>query len=173
MIRDGRPYSIENGFEDGELISELTYNEIRMVDEWIRKNIRRSRRILTGRTSYGLKHVLQNDTGIYLTNNAFKDAMLLSGYEPVDPNELNWRYRIILVKDVNYNTSPFFRWVRENYEMECTPEGDFADDMISDKDFPGLAEHDVIKNYLEGIAACDDALSVFEKLWKEYERAKN
>ena len=100
MIRDGRLYSIENGFEDGELISELTYNEIRMVDEWIRKNIRRSRRILTGRTSYGLKHVLQNDTGIYLTNNAFKDAMLLSGYEPVDPNELNWRYRIILVKDV-------------------------------------------------------------------------
>ena len=50
---------------------------------------------------------------------------------------------------------------------------DLADDMISDKNFPGLAEHDVIKCYLEGIAACDDALSVFENLWKEYERARS
>ena len=26
MIRDGRPYSNENGFEDGELISERRYD---------------------------------------------------------------------------------------------------------------------------------------------------
>ena len=172
MIRDGRPYSNENGFEDGELISERRYDEIRLVDEWIRKNIRRSRSILTGRTSYGLKHILQNDTGIYLTNNAFKDAMLLAGYSPVDPDELNWRYRIILVKEENYNTSPFFKWVKENYERECSPEGDFAEDMIYDKDFPGLAEHDVIRYYLDDIGACSEAISVFEDLWKEYERAR-
>ena len=42
----------------------------------------------------GIKHLLERDTGIYLTNNEFKDAMLQAGYEPVDPNELNWHYRI-------------------------------------------------------------------------------
>lgn len=173
MIRNGRPYTNENGFEDGELISELRYDKIRMVDDWIRANIRKSRRILSGRTSYGLKHILQHDTGIYLTNNAFKDAMLLSGYEPVDPDDLNWRYRIRLVKEEIYNTSPFCAWVKKSFEGEDSPEGDFAEDMIHDKDFPGLAEHDVIRYYLDNIGACNDAISIFEELWKEYERARS
>lgn len=30
-------------------------------------------------TSYGIKHILQSNTGIYLTNNEFKDAILLCG----------------------------------------------------------------------------------------------
>lgn len=46
------------------------------------------------KTSYGLKHILEHDTGIYLTNNEFKDAMLICGYEPVNPQELNWTYCI-------------------------------------------------------------------------------
>ena len=45
-------------------------------------------------TSYGLKHYLEHDTGIYVTNNAFKDAMLICGFEPADPHELNWHYCI-------------------------------------------------------------------------------
>ncbi|MBR0060268.1 MAG: hypothetical protein IJP68_02200, partial [Selenomonadaceae bacterium] len=45
-------------------------------------------------TSYGLKHYLQDEMDIYLTNNAFKDAMLQCGFEPVDWEELNWVYRI-------------------------------------------------------------------------------
>ena len=43
---------------------------------------------------YGLKHNLQRDTGLYLTNNEFKDAMLMCGYPPVDANKLNWYYCI-------------------------------------------------------------------------------
>ena len=46
------------------------------------------------KTSYGLKHILQRDTGLYLTNNEFKDAMLLCGYEPVNPDTINWNYCI-------------------------------------------------------------------------------
>ena len=33
-------------------------------------------------TSYGLKHVLERQTGIYLLDNAFKGVMLICGYEP-------------------------------------------------------------------------------------------
>lgn len=46
------------------------------------------------KSSYGLKHILEKDTGLYLTNNEFKDAMLMCGYEPINPNELNWYYQI-------------------------------------------------------------------------------
>ena len=41
-----------------------------------------------------MKHLLERDTKIYMTNNQFKDAMLLCGYEPVDERLLNWNYRI-------------------------------------------------------------------------------
>ena len=173
MIRNGRPYTIENGTEDRELISGLRYDEARIVEGWIRNNIRKSRTICEGRTSYGLKHILQHDTGIYLTNNAFKDAMLLAGYAPVNPNELNWRFRILLVKEQVYNTSPFFLWVKEKYEGNDSPEGDFAKDMACDRDFPSLAEPDIIRRYLMSIGACDDAMEVFEDLWKEYERERH
>ena len=60
----------------------------------------------------------------------------------------------------------------ENYDGEDSAKGDFAKDMVCDKDFPSLAEYDFIKRYLENVGACDAALEVFEKLWKEYERAR-
>ena len=94
MIRNGRPYTNENGFIDDELITSHPESEQLIVMNWIRENIRPRKSVLRKRTSYGIKHILQRDTGLYLTNNQFKSAMLLSGYEPSDPNELNWHYRI-------------------------------------------------------------------------------
>ncbi len=101
MIKNGRPYTIENGSVDDELIStiSLTDEERLLIKQWITDNIKPRKTILKHHTSYGMKHLLESDTGIYLTNNAFKDAMMLEGYNPVDPNELNWEYRISLKKD--------------------------------------------------------------------------
>lgn len=45
-------------------------------------------------TSYGLKHVFEKDTDIYLTNGQFKGAMLLAGFKPKDRTELNWNFNI-------------------------------------------------------------------------------
>ena len=106
--------------------------------------------ILAGRTSYGMKHILHDDTEVYLTNNQFKDAMLLAGYKPVDPNELNWRYWIALTRDINVNPSPFFRWIIR-YADESSPRGDFVRGMKLDFQFPALADHGIIQNYLERI----------------------
>ena len=94
MIKNGRPYSIENGSIDYALITDHPKEEINLVCEWIRSNFIRIKTPNYDKTSYGLKHILERDTGIYLTNNEFKDAMLMCEYEPVNPQELNWNYCI-------------------------------------------------------------------------------
>ena len=158
MIKNGRPYTNENGFTDGALITGREDAVVTAVDGWIRKNIRAGKKLLQGHTSYGMKHLLEHDTGVYLTNNEFKDAMLLAGYRPVNPNSLNWKYRIELTREINDNPSPFFRWAR-NFEADATPCGDFVRDMLRDFEFPVLAEHDVIARYLGRIGACSGAVA--------------
>ena len=161
------------GGVDGVTVEELG-NYIRENREKIitslrnRKNIRTGKKILQGHTSYGMKHLLEHDTGVYLTNNEFKDAMLLAGYRPVNPNSLNWKYRIELTREINDNPSPFFRWAG-NFEADASPCGDFVRDMLHDFEFPVLAEHDVIARYLGRIGACSGAVEAFEMLWREYE----
>lgn len=168
MIKMNRPYSVENGFIDASLITDRSLEEIETVMRWINNNIRPSDSVLIERTSYGLKHLLQHDTKIYLTNNEFKDAMMYAGYFPVDANALNWCYRIILTRDVNDNPSPFFKWVLNKYSGVNSPRGDFASDMAGDFSFPKVAHHDVIERYLNQIGACDGAVRAFESLWSEY-----
>lgn len=167
MIRNGRPYTNENGFVDEALITGRADEVITAVDGWIRKNIRTGKKILHGHTSYGIKHMLEHDTHIYLTNNEFKDAMLLAGYQPVNPKDLNWRYRIVLTRDINDNPSPFFHWAKK-FETDTTPCGDFVRDMLHDFEFPILAEHDIIARYLGRLGACSEAVEAFEELWREY-----
>lgn len=172
MIKNGRPYTNENGWEDSGLITEHSDDVRNKVESWINKNIHTARKILSGWTSYGLKHILEHDTGIYLTNNEFKDAMLKAGFSPVDPRELNWRYRIVLTRDINDNPSPFFKWAKR-YKKENSPCGDFVRDMLSDHDFPKTASHREISRYLHRIGACIGALAAFDELWRTYERKGN
>jgi hypothetical protein len=59
---------------------------------WIRDVLERGRG--EGRAnSYGLKHIYQRTTGVYVTNGVFKGAMRAAGYAPVDPGEQNWCFR--------------------------------------------------------------------------------
>lgn len=102
MIKNGKPYTNENGRTDNELLCGISQDSQKIVLSWIKENIIPRKSALYGLTSYGLKHYLENDTGIYLTSNQFKDAMLISGYMPVNQSELNWEYRIS-------KKSPIFR----------------------------------------------------------------
>ena len=167
MLKNNRPYTNENESIDKALVTDCKEAEIRIVGEWIRENIRPAKEILAGRSSYGLKHVLHQDTGVYLTNNQFKDAMLLAGYKPIDPNELNWHYCIALTREINVNPSPFFSWAAQ-FAEEDSPRGDFAGDMIRDFEFPALADRGIILRYLERIGACDGAIKAFKEMWKQY-----
>lgn len=50
---------------------------------------------LKSHTSYGMKHVFEGSpTGFYVSNGQFKGAMLIAGFVPVNPHELNWIYKI-------------------------------------------------------------------------------
>lgn len=172
MIKNGRPYSNENGYIDDGLITSHNEREVKAVKQWIADNIKTGRKILHNRTSYGIKHLLEHDTGIYLTNNEFKDAMLLAGYSPVNSNVLNWKYRIIMKKEINDDPSKFFNWAKA-YEKEVSPCGDFVQDMLQDFDFPTSDDYNIIKRYLERIGACDGAIDAFKELWRAYERERN
>jgi hypothetical protein len=94
MIKDNRPYTNENGWIDDELITDLPQDEMDKVLNWIKEKILPRKTVYSCITSYGLKHILDRDIGIYLTNNQFKDAMMMCGYKPKDANELNWHYFI-------------------------------------------------------------------------------
>lgn len=94
MIKDGRPFSVENGYVDAGLITAQPEDVQQEVFDWIRESIVSRETPNFRHTSYGIKHILERDTEIYLTNNEFKDAMMLCGFMPVDENELNWCYRI-------------------------------------------------------------------------------
>lgn len=94
MIRHGVPYTNENGCTDGALLTDLPEEEQKLVLEWIRDKIRPIKGVNIHHSSYGMKHILEHDTGIYLTNNQFKHAMLISGHEPDNARRLNWLFRI-------------------------------------------------------------------------------
>lgn len=94
MIKDGHPYTNENGYVDDELLSDTPEDHQQIVLQWIHDNIRPIKSANYNHSSYGIKHILQHDTNIYLTNNQFKDAMMRCGHLPVDSDRLNWNFKI-------------------------------------------------------------------------------
>jgi len=95
MIYKGRALSKHpEGYIDKALFTELEEKEQAAVLGWIHDNIAPASRTHKGGTSYGIKHLIQFELGIYMTNNQFKDAMLYAGYIPVNQFDLNWKYKI-------------------------------------------------------------------------------
>ena len=71
-----------------------TEEEIEEICKWIKSTLIPGKLFNFNYSSYSLKRILECDTGIYLTNNEFKDAMQKCGFKPDNPNDLNWCYRI-------------------------------------------------------------------------------
>lgn len=88
--KDGRPFTNE----DIQLITELDEAEIQLAVEWIKNNIIPRKTPNPDHSSYGLKHRMEEETGLYTTNNQFKDAMLMCGFHPDNETALNWTYCI-------------------------------------------------------------------------------
>jgi len=168
MIKNDRPQTVEvkGSAADTSLLTDLTPHDIEVVGKWIRANIEHSDTECP-HNSYSLKHLLEADTGIYLTNNQYKDAMLLAGFKPITENEINWRFRCSYIPDKIRNLNPFAIWARSANDITA-PERDFISDMENDKDFPIFAEHQIILDYLGIEGACDGAIEAFEALWDKY-----
>lgn len=100
-IVDGHPWSVGFGSpdsaqrgEDAALMSDLPKDKQKHVEDWILYNIEPIKTPNRKHSSYHIKHILERDIGIYLTNNQFKDAMMNMGYSPVNVSDLNWYFCI-------------------------------------------------------------------------------
>ncbi|MBR5338085.1 MAG: hypothetical protein IK152_08890 [Lachnospiraceae bacterium] len=89
-IRDGVPWT--KG--DEALLTDLPKEDQDAVLDWIDANIRPRKTPTYEASSYGIKHIMHDDNKIYTTNNQFKHAMLIKGYQPVEEHRLNWNYCI-------------------------------------------------------------------------------
>ena len=65
------------------------------VVNWCKDNFINGKTTLDHYTSYYLKHVLEQDIHIYLTNGQFKAAMILAGFETTNVENLNWLFKIL------------------------------------------------------------------------------
>ena len=94
-IVDGLPIEYGyNGTASNDLFTDLSDNEQQKALDWVATYIKPIKSENRKHTSYGLKHLLEHDTGIYMCNNQFKHLMLICGYKPVRENALNWTFRI-------------------------------------------------------------------------------
>lgn len=65
----------------------------------------------------------------------------------------------------------FYEWMLTRYAGKDTPRGDLAADMKHAGDFPDTCDRTVILNYLDGKFACDQAIAVFKRAFRDYRRA--
>ena len=72
---------------------------------------------------------------------------------------------------------PFFHWARNEFLDSRSPYGDFARDMVMDRQFPWLHSftksglekyHDWVISHLHSSNACAAAIDTFEEMFKEY-----
>ena len=97
-VIDDRPITYNRGNVDNALFTDLNTREQEKVWLWVQNNIFTADKINFDQNSYGLKHLLERDTGVYMTNNQFKDTLLEYGVEPVEDSALNWIYCIKKIK---------------------------------------------------------------------------
>lgn len=84
-----------------------------IVDDWIQTCCVPRKDICHKRTGYGLKHALQFDTGVYLFNEDFADAMRRNGFKlkPCQPGESGGE------NDNFFNVAPKLRkWTGEKID---------------------------------------------------------
>ena len=75
----------------------LTEEEKAICALWICERLeppKRKPRACNRLNSYGLKHYLERETDLYVTNGQFKGAMSAAGYEAFDTEDINWTYEV-------------------------------------------------------------------------------
>lgn len=76
-----------------------------MTIGWIDKNLKKRKTVNKHRTVYGVKHVLQAQTGIYLTESQFAEALLMCGFQLIRKS----RFKYVIHINVSEKSSAFIR----------------------------------------------------------------
>lgn len=85
---------IINDQNDTESIFDFSDTVVEGIVTWIQKAFTPIKTVNKRHSSYSLKHILQDNIGLYMTENQFKMAMILAGFEPSNYNDLSHTYRI-------------------------------------------------------------------------------
>lgn len=73
----------------------LTKVEHDILYDWITLNLIPIKSFNNVKTSYGLKHIFENDEcGFYVENDDFKTVMVECGFKVRNPNDINWVFNI-------------------------------------------------------------------------------
>lgn len=93
-VVDGKVwYSITTQNDDSHF-SDLSKEEQKIVMDWLNWNLWPAKSRFDGYTSYGMKHIMEHRTNVYITNNQMKEVMWNLGYRPTKINELNWSFKV-------------------------------------------------------------------------------
>jgi hypothetical protein len=121
MVRDikqRKPYDDPNHPVQYNVLPEV---QKQLVRYWIDCRIEPASRYCNVISSYGLKHSFQFDTGLYVSNGAFKGAMLEAGFRAKDEQEANATYKMRLARR---QKSRFMEWAKEHgFHVEYDSEG--------------------------------------------------
>jgi len=100
MRKDTSYYN--SGDNSADVYDQLLPSVQRAVCKWISLVIQPAKKE-KDYSSYGLKHIFEYDSQIYVSNGEFKGAMKSCGYDPTNPQDLNWVFKI-------KRTCFFHRW---------------------------------------------------------------
>lgn len=175
MVNEKRPCTLNpDNSVDSALVTDLPANILPEILAWIRDNLTPSEDLCQDKTSYSLKHDLQNDTGIYMTNNQFKDAMLLCGFQAYDTDELNWKFYISPESVLFKKNKPV---IKDRFKMLRTDLAAFAGKNISQAEFAKYFHIPVstYQKWEQGVMEppeylyqiIDDITSYWDILWKK------
>ena len=89
-IQDGHAWTMD----DEATLADLPAEKQAEILDWIRTGINPVKRRSGDVTSEIIKGYCERDIKWRITNNQFKDAMLMCGFRPVNEHRLNWEYCI-------------------------------------------------------------------------------
>ena len=79
-----------------EQYEQLEQRKKELLQQWINERVKPHliQSYNPSLTSYGLKHYFEREIGVYVTNGAFKGAMLAAGILPESYEALNWVFKV-------------------------------------------------------------------------------
>lgn len=97
ITKKGSPVSVAGTpayYLDDDLLKDLPRREQKVVMNWIYDNFYIRKTPNYNYHTYWLKHALQYETGIYITDNQMKDAFLHAGFYPLDKYDETWKFNL-------------------------------------------------------------------------------
>jgi len=108
---------------DPRCLQDLSAEQQAVLIGWIQDVLVPSKSVYR-RVTYEMKHDFEREPeGFYVTNGMFKGAMLKAGYQPVNAEAVNWRFRVRPANELtDWEKRRLGRWGRRRLARKRWPE---------------------------------------------------